>query len=198
MRPGDLRGGHVGELVEAHICRTHREGTHRLPRRKSPEIRYADLDDETTTGLEMRGDVLETRDLLVLRVQVGDRVVDEIGEAERAVGSGRGEVADGHRDVIRARLRPELRDHGRRQVDAVHAYAALAERQRDSSGADPELEGGAVAGQLDEEAHRGLDDRRIEHGSRRDVVALGYPFVEVDLRHDGTVPPGCESPATIS
>ena len=99
------------------------------------------------------------------------------------------------------RLRPQLRDHGRRQVDPVHANAPPAERQRDTAGADAQLERGAVSRQIGEEAHRRVDDRGLEHVRRGRVVPLRDPFVEVDLGHRRTVaegpggwPPICLAP----
>ena len=46
---------------------------------------------------------------------------------------------------VPARLRAQLRDHARREVDPVHRHAALRQRERDPPGPDPELERGAVA-----------------------------------------------------
>jgi hypothetical protein len=94
----------------------------------------------------MRDDVLEARDLLVLRRQVHDRVEDAVGDRERRLDGRRGETADGHADLLVARLRPQPRDHRRREVDPVHASAAPRERQRDPAGADAELERLAVGG----------------------------------------------------
>ena len=70
---------------------------------------------------------------------------------------GRREVADRDADLLRARLRAQSFDHRGREVDAVHANAALRERQRDAAGADPELERGTVARQVREEVDDGID-----------------------------------------
>jgi len=111
--------------------------------------------------LQVSGDVLEAGDLFVLRRQVRDRVADEVGELEPLVHLRRGEVAEGHPDVVGARLGPQLRRHGCGQLDPVHGHAALAEGQREPTGADAELERCARSCQIGEEAHRRVDDRRI-------------------------------------
>ena len=74
-------------------------------------------------------------------------------------------------------------DHRGREIDAVHANAALRERQRDAAGADPELERGTVTGQVCEEVDDGID--RFRAGDLRScvVVARGDALAEVILRH---------------
>jgi hypothetical protein len=129
------------------------------------------------------GRVPEARHLLVLRGQVRDRVEHEVGELEDAVDPRPREVPDRDSDPLRAGLRAKLLEHRLGDVDAVHRHASPAERKCNPPGADPELEGRAVAGQLLEKAHR-----RVEHlGSvlvdRGLVVACSNLFVELDLRH---------------
>ena len=109
----------------------------------------------------------------MLRGQVHDGVEDEVGECECPVDSGGREVADRHGYVLGARLRSQLRDHLRRQVDAVHVDAVQAEGQRDAARADAELERGAGSCQIGEEAHRRFEDSRIEPVRRVRVVLLG-------------------------
>ena len=75
-----------------------------------------------------------------------------------------------------------LRDHRLGQVDARDPDAARGERQRDPTGADAELQRGAVSRELGEEVHYGVDDRRIEH-HRVLVVAGGDRLAEVVLGH---------------
>jgi hypothetical protein len=75
----------------------------------------------------MRGDVLEARDLPVLRRQVHDRVEDEVGDREPTFDGRRREIADRHTDLFRSWLGPQPRDHRSREVDPVHADAALRE-----------------------------------------------------------------------
>ena len=70
---------------------------------------HAHLDDEAAARLEVRRDVAEAGDLRRLRRQVVDRVEDEVGEPERAVGARRREVADRDGDV---RRRPASRAGG--------------------------------------------------------------------------------------
>ena len=128
-----------------------------LAGRQSLQIRHPHFDHEAAARLQVRGDVLEARDLRVLRRQVHDRVEDEVREGERPVDGGRREVADRDADLLRALLRAQSLDHRGREVDAVHANAALRERQRDAAGADPELERGTVTGQVREEVDDGTD-----------------------------------------
>src|SRR5439155_15430749 len=116
-----------------------------------------------------------------------DRVEDEVDEPERPVDAGRREVADGHADRLRSRLPLQLLDHGGGQVDAVHRDAALAQGQGDAAGADAELQGGAVSGEVGKEVDRRVDDRGIEHAGRRGVVERGDALVEVDLGHRATL-----------
>ena len=71
--------------VEAEVRLAEGEGADRLAERKPLQVGQPDLDQEMATGLEMRGDVLKARDLLVLRRQILDRVVDEVGQTERPV-----------------------------------------------------------------------------------------------------------------
>ena len=78
----------------------------------------------------------EARDLRVLRGQVHDRVEDEVGDREAALDRGRREIADRDADLLGAGLGLQPRHHRLREVDAVHADAALCQRQRDPAGAD--------------------------------------------------------------
>jgi hypothetical protein len=107
--------------------------------------------------------VPEARHLRVLRGQVHDRVEHQVGQREGPVGRGGGEVADGDRDAVAARLGPQPGHHGPGQVDAVHLDAAPGQRQRDPAGADAQLQGPPAAGQLGQHAGRRLHGRRVEH-----------------------------------
>src|SRR6266508_1563550 len=53
---------------------------------------------------DLRGYITEALDLLVLRGQVHDRVEHQVGEAERPVDLGGGEIADRQPDRVRAGL----------------------------------------------------------------------------------------------
>ena len=167
-------------------------GAHRLARRQPLELRDADLDHEASAGLEVRGGVLEAGHLIVLRGQVVDRVVDQVGERELARHLGGGEVAQRDLDPVGAGLRPELLHHLAREVDAAHRHAAPGERQRDPAGADAELERSAVSGQPGQEVDGRLDHGRVEHLGAAVVVALGHALTEVVLAllaaHARTVP----------
>ena len=61
--------------------------------------------------------------------------------------------------------------------------SALRERQRDSAGANPELERGALTGKVSEEVDRRVDGFRFEHGRMQLVVALGRTSAEEVLGH---------------
>ena len=185
MRDQALR--HDVVLVKAEPRGTHVERPDGLAGWEPLEPRNAHLDHEAPAWLELRGDVLEARDLLVLRRQVHDRVEDEVGDRERPLDRGRGEIADRHADVLGARLRPQSRDHRRREVDAVHADAALPERESDAPGADAELERGAVAGQADEEVDDGIDHRRLGYLGVV-VVPRCHRLAEIVLGHGATLP----------
>jgi hypothetical protein len=129
------------------------------------------------------GHVLKAGDLLVLGGQVHDRVPQQVGEPERPLDPGGGEVADGHADAVAARLGPELGHHLRRQVDPVHRHPPPAERDRDPPGPDAELERGRVPGQPGQERHHRVDGRRLEQLGPAGLVAPGDPLVEVVHRH---------------
>src|SRR5919201_2011281 len=174
-------------LVDADMALAHIEDPKRLPEGDALEIRYHHFDHETAAGFEMRGDVLKARDLLVLRRQVHDRVEDEVNERERVVHSRRREVADRHPDLLRARLFAQPRDHRLREVDAVNAHATLRERERDASGADPELERGSVTRELREELHGRADDIQVAPAAKPLVVARGDILAEVIDGHEWTL-----------
>ena len=70
-------------LVEAEPRGVDVERADGLARRKPLELGDADLDHEAPARLEVRGDVAEARDLLVLGRQVHDRVEDEVRDGER-------------------------------------------------------------------------------------------------------------------
>ena len=118
--------------------------------------------------------LIKARHLLVLRRQVHDRVRDQVDNGERALDRRRGEVADCHGDMLRARFRTEPRDHRLRQIDPVHRDAALRKRQRDPAGADAEFERVTGPGEIRNEVNDGIDD------GRRGL--MGVPLVKT-LRH---------------
>lgn len=120
------------------------------------------LDDETAAGLQVRSDVAETFDLLVLGGQVRDRVAQKVCERERSVHLSRREIADRDADVGCSLLLLQLGDHGGRELDPVHGNSPPAERQRDASRTDAELEGRAASCQVGEEVDGRVDHRRIE------------------------------------
>ena len=128
--------------------------------------RAAAFDDERAVVGEVRGDVLEAADLIVLGQQVEERVEHDIDQAVGARHSDIGEVADRDVDLIASRLRPKLRDHRLREVDAVDADAGRRERQRDPAGADRELERGAPSASVGKER----DGRLLVAALREAVV----------------------------
>ena len=148
-------------LIEPEVRRRDVEELEPLARWEVPQPRYDHLDDEAAARLEMGGDVLEARDLLVLRRQVHDRVGDEVRDRERSLDRGRSEVADRDADLLRSRLRLQPRDHGFRQIDPVHPHAALCQRQCDPARADTELECVAVPGKLQQERNDGIDHAAV-------------------------------------
>ena len=67
--------------------------------------------------------------------------------------------------MTRPRLRVKLLEHRGRDVDAVHAHAALCERNRNPAAADGELER-AAGSQRRQEVDGRADDLRGEHRIR--------------------------------
>ena len=70
----------------------------------------------------------------------------------------------------------------------MDANAPLAERQRNTAGADAEFEGPAFSCQIGEEANDRINDGRLEQVSVACVVPLSHPFIEVVPGHGRTVP----------
>ena len=67
-------------LVDPDVGLAEVENLKALTGRQGAQAGDADLDHEAPARLEVRGDVLEARCLLLLRRQVVDRVEDEVGE----------------------------------------------------------------------------------------------------------------------
>ena len=147
------------------------------------KLRYTDLDHEVATGLEVGCDVLEAGHLRILGDEVVDRVEDEVGERERALSARRREVPDGHGDPVSAGLCAQTRNHGAREVDAMHFHTPLRERQRDPPRPDTQLERGAVVGERSKEVDDRLDRRSLEHLVRWVVVAGRDLLTEVVFGH---------------
>jgi hypothetical protein len=161
VRVEDLRCDVV--LVEAEPGWAHGESPHGFAGGQPLENRNEYLDHEAATRFQVGGDVTEARNLLVLCGQVCDRVVHEIGESERLVEVGGGEVADRDADIVGARLRLQPADHGRRDIEPVHANATATERQSDTAGADAQLECISCPSEISEKAHSRVDHRGLEH-----------------------------------
>ena len=191
----NLRGNVV--LIEAQVRPVQVEGPDGLARRQPPERGNRYLDRGAPPGLQGRGGIAEALHLLILGGQAHDRVVHQVDQPEPPVHPGRRKVADRKADLVRARLGPQPRDHGRGHVDPVHPDAALAERQCDTAGANAEFKGTAVSGQPGQEAHQRVDHLRPEqvHGIR--VITSRYPLIEVHLRHEHTMPAGSRAPPPL-
>ena len=173
------------------------EDTRRLSRWQPAERRHDHLDHERAAGLEVGGGIAEAGHLLVLRREVHDRVEHEVHEAVPTVDGRRREVADRHADVVGSRLRPELVDHGRGELDAVDGNAPRRERQRDPPGADTELERGPVSGELGQGVDGGAEDLGGEHGRGRRVVPRRDRSVELIGRHTRLSRPRSSPPAEL-
>jgi hypothetical protein len=128
------------------------------------------------------GGAAEAVDLGGLGGEVHEGVEDQVDEGERAVEAGGGEVTDGHGNVGAAGLGPQAGDHGAGHVDAVHGHAAAGEGQGDPPGADGQLEGGAVAGELGQQVDGGVDGGGLEHLVLGVVVGGGDALPEVTVR----------------
>jgi putative transposase len=81
------------------------------------------------------GEVQEALDLRVLCCQVHDRVSHKVREGERATHRRGREVANRYIDVGGTRLRVQLFDHRRRQLDAVNSDASATQRQGEATSA---------------------------------------------------------------
>jgi hypothetical protein len=141
--------------------------------------RHERLDDEAALRCEMRGDVLETTDLIVLRQQVEQRVEHEIHERILAGHPDIGEVADRHRELVAARLRPQSVDHRLRQVDTVDAHAACCQRQGNPTGTDRQLQRRSATGPRLEKSDGGVfvASQYVVVGGRRGPVEAHHRLV---------------------
>ena len=80
-------------------------------------------------------------------------------------------------------LRAKPVDHGRGQLDARDRHPASGERQRDSAGADGELERGTVTGELGEDVDGPPEHAGVEHRGIAVVIPGGDVGAEVVLWH---------------
>ncbi len=78
----------------------------------------------------------------------------------------------------------------------MYAYTAPAERQRDTAGADAQLEGVAFSRQIGEEIHHWVDDRRRKHVLRVRVVPLRFSYYQPRARQAGR--DGRSAPSVVS
>jgi len=118
-------------------------------------------------GARWRG-VAEALDLLVLREQVRDGVVDEVDQREIAGHDGRGHVPDGDRERVLVDLASQDRRHVFGQLDARHRHAALPERDAHPTRSDREFQCPAVSGEVGEEG-----ESRFQKGRRGPLALLG-------------------------
>ena len=117
-----------------------RKGLDGLSGRQPTQIGHEHFHDETPARAQVGRRIGEARNLFVLAGEVHDRVVRNVNEAEGAIDSGDGEVAEGQRDAVPSGLFPQARGHGRRELDPVDLDVALPKGERDAAGAHPELE----------------------------------------------------------
>lgn len=124
---------------------------------------------------DVRGAVAGERRAVV--AHVAGRVAEDHG-----VVAGHEAAEVGHHaldEEVAAVLGPQDLDHRLGEVDARHPHAAGGEGEGDPAGADGELEGGAVAGQVGEQVHGRPEHLRFVHGGGRGVVAGGDLRTEV-------------------
>ena len=188
VRAHRLRGDVVD--VERPLRRAHVERHHVLPGRQPPQLGHVNLDDEAAAGLQVSRDVAEARHLRLLCRQVHDRVEDQVGDGERPVHPGGGEIADCHADRVAAGLGAQPGDHRPRHVDAVDRNAAARQRQGDAPGPDAQLQCAAAARELGQNAGHRVHHARLEHLRGRIVVGRrdAFPEVAVLFVHRPTVP----------
>ena len=150
-------------LVDAPGILAPEEDLERLAGRELAQLRDHHLDHEASARLEVRRDVPEARDLRRLGREVHDRVVDEV----RRDGTTRPPWSSRcRRSSRRCPCRRASRAASAPSPPTVRSRAPAhraRQRQRDPARPDRELERSSTSGQLDEEIHRRLDDRRIEH-----------------------------------
>src|SRR5690348_13681073 len=103
-------------------------------------IGYERLDHDAAVGREVGGDGGEAAALRIGVEQREERAVRAEAQGLAAVQLAGGEVADGARSRVAARLRPQLRHRGYARIDAPHGAAPAGERQPKPSRADAELQ----------------------------------------------------------
>jgi len=131
------------------------------------------------------GGVAEAGNLLVLRAQVRQRVVDEVDQRELARHACRGHVAEPDGERFGVDLGAQHRDHRLGELDTAHRHASGRERNPDATGTYRKLERGAAVGQPREEIDRGAEHPGREHVGRVVVVGLcGLVVPDVAARHD--------------
>lgn len=116
--------------------------------------------------------ISEALDLLVLREQVRDGVVDEIDQGELARDGGRGHVPDADRESVLVDFAPQDRCHVLGQLDAHYWHASFPERDAHASGSDGEFQCPAVSGEFGEEV-----ESRSENSVRGHLLFLGVVAV---------------------
>jgi len=131
------------------------------------------LDDEDAIRGQVAGGVLEAANLVVLRQQIADRVVDQVDQPVGAPGTDARHVTHGDLDRVPVRLLAHPVNHVCRQLDAVDAHPGGPERQRDAASAHRELERVALAGEPGEKC-----DGLVLVASRLGVVALRHVKAE--------------------
>ncbi|HEY6684768.1 MAG TPA: hypothetical protein VI094_01030 [Propionibacteriaceae bacterium] len=63
----------------------------------------------------------------------------------------------------------------------------MAEGDGDAAGSNAELKSGTGPGQIGKESNGWLDDRGLEQLRPERLVSLGYPLIEVGLRHGESI-----------
>src|SRR4029453_8670520 len=159
-----------------------------LPRRQPSKLRDVVLDDKATSRPQLRRNVVKGLDLLLLGGEVGDRVAAQVDQPKRPARPRSREVANSDVDGGGTFPPSKLRDHGRRQFNALHSNASPTEGQRDPASTDAEFERGLCAGQLSEEGDGRIDPRGIEQLRPEDLVPLGGPVIEMGFRHTTSMP----------
>ena len=145
---------------------------HVLAVREPRRIGHERLDQEDAAGAEVLGDAREALHLLLLGGEHEEGVEHDEDQLERAVDSKVGEVADGHRNGVAARLGAQLRHHRLGGFDPVHVDALRGQGQGDPAGADAQLQSAAVARQPRQYLH-GAGAGHHPVVDLRDAVAVG-------------------------
>jgi hypothetical protein len=98
------------------------------------------LDDKQSTFLQAIGDIHKAAHLFLLSQQIEQGIEDHVDQTVRPRQGDIREIARDHRDTFAARFAAELRDHRRRDINAVYRHATRRQRQCNPTRANGEFQ----------------------------------------------------------